>query len=540
MAERLDALIDRAKSQGLLPADARAPGEQSLPWPVLLLYLLGAQLVALPLLGGAALLLGDWLTEETGLYACAAMMLAPTVLMLRQKSLGPFLEMLALPFLLAGLALLAAALASHLQAPLPAMLLAALATGLTLAMRQSWLHVLLGALIALLLGTCWTWLARQLPIGILWPLLAIHLPLLAALAIPALQRAWPGHGAMLESVSTGWWLVVLAGFWMPNWIYWIGRLAMDQGPHASSGQALVGRGSLADSAKWLMPSIGACLALTAAVWLARRWPALRRPAPMVAGLAAVGLSWFIPLLGGLLLALAALVASHRWLLSAAAGVVVTWKIWAFYYALSLPLTTKAAMLAAAGACIGLTLIKTWPLPAFARSAPAQPAAHQGMRPRVWMLAGTIATLVVALGAIWQKQDLIAHGRPVYVQLAPVDPRSLMQGDYMRLRFALPDGVRQLDAGEMTERPKVVARLDARQVADVTRLAKPGDVLAADELLLELTAKGGDWTLVTDAWFFAEGQGARWEKARYGEFRVLPDGRALLVGMADEQLRAIRP
>jgi uncharacterized membrane-anchored protein len=44
--------------------------------------------------------------------------------------------------------------------------------------------------------------------------------------------------------------------------------------------------------------------------------------------------------------------------------------------------------------------------------------------------------------------------------------------------------------------------------------------------------------VTDAWFFREGDAERWQKARYGEFRVAPDGRALLVGMADADLRPI--
>lgn len=44
--------------------------------------------------------------------------------------------------------------------------------------------------------------------------------------------------------------------------------------------------------------------------------------------------------------------------------------------------------------------------------------------------------------------------------------------------------------------------------------------------------------MSDAWFFREGDAARWEKARFGEFRVLPDGKALLVGMADEKLQVI--
>jgi len=63
-------------------------------------------------------------------------------------------------------------------------------------------------------------------------------------------------------------------------------------------------------------------------------------------------------------------------------------------------------------------------------------------------------------------------------------------------------------------------------------------LAAGEMRIELTPKGERWMLVSDAWFFRDGDGKRWEAARYGEFRVTPDGKALLVGLADAQLQAI--
>ena len=92
---------------------------------------------------------------------------------------------------------------------------------------------------------------------------------------------------------------------------------------------------------------------------------------------------------------------------------------------------------------------------------------------------------------------------------------------------------------MGRRPLLVTKLDARNVVTVLREHDPENhPLKADEQLLELSPKNGDWVVVTDAWYFKEGQGERWQKAKYGEFRVLPDGRALLVGMADEALRPI--
>ena len=156
------------------------------------------------------------------------------------------------------------------------------------------------------------------------------------------------------------------------------------------------------------------------------------------------------------------------------------------------------------------------------------------------MAQTYAGAVANFG-IWQKEDLIAHGQPVYVELAPVDPRSLMQGDYMALNFRLPGNVEgELDRLLSVERPHMVARRDQRGVLLPVRVVRAGTALAADEMRIELTPKNGRWILVTDAWHFREGDAERWSKARYGEFRVAADGRALLVGMADADLRPILP
>jgi uncharacterized membrane-anchored protein len=58
------------------------------------------------------------------------------------------------------------------------------------------------------------------------------------------------------------------------------------------------------------------------------------------------------------------------------------------------------------------------------------------------------------------------------------------------------------------------------------------------LRIELTPKDGGWILVTDAWYFAEGEAQRWSLARYGEFRVDETGRALLVGLHGRDLEPL--
>ena len=139
---------------------------------------------------------------------------------------------------------------------------------------------------------------------------------------------------------------------------------------------------------------------------------------------------------------------------------------------------------------------------------------------------------------------MAQGQRILVPLVPVDPRSLMQGDYMLLRFDIPSRVREeLDrfssnSIQWSKRAVVVAKLSDRGQAQLLRLAGRDEPLNPGEILLPLKQLKGEWVLVTDAYFFPEGQGERFVSAKFGEFRVLPDGRALLVGLADALGRSI--
>ncbi|MBP7532585.1 MAG: GDYXXLXY domain-containing protein [Ottowia sp.] len=159
-------------------------------------------------------------------------------------------------------------------------------------------------------------------------------------------------------------------------------------------------------------------------------------------------------------------------------------------------------------------------------------------------AGALLSLGLVHLDVQKKEQVIAQGQKIYVPLAPRDPRSLMQGDYMALNFAFPEGVRKaLNEGDrlgLNRHAQVVATLDARGVATVRRLAQDGAPLAAGERLLPVKRLQGDWVLVTDAFYFPEGQGEPFAQARFGEFRALPNGRALLVGLADEHLQPIAP
>ncbi len=147
---------------------------------------------------------------------------------------------------------------------------------------------------------------------------------------------------------------------------------------------------------------------------------------------------------------------------------------------------------------------------------------------------TLLAAVLVLGSvnysIYSKEHIKRHGEVIYLELAPVDPRSLMQGDYMALRFGIAEAI---ERDRHREDTSVALHLDARRVASV---AAPD---SAGALRMHYRIRNGRVWLGTNAYFFQEGSGARFAQARYGEFRVDPEsGEAVLVALCDDRLRAL--
>jgi uncharacterized membrane-anchored protein len=161
-----------------------------------------------------------------------------------------------------------------------------------------------------------------------------------------------------------------------------------------------------------------------------------------------------------------------------------------------------------------------------------------MRKAIALAAG-LAILVVANHSIYSRERLLADGRIALLELAPVDPRSLMQGDYMALRFKASDEALGRWPKKGLEDGRIVLQVDARGVANFKRL-DDGTPLAADELRIRYRVRADQVKFATNAYFFQEGDAKLYERARYGEFRVAPDGECLLTGMRGEKLERLGP
>jgi uncharacterized membrane-anchored protein len=147
--------------------------------------------------------------------------------------------------------------------------------------------------------------------------------------------------------------------------------------------------------------------------------------------------------------------------------------------------------------------------------------------RAVTLVAAIIVLVAINGSIVAKERLKTHGQRIYLELGSVDPRSLMQGDYMALRFRITDNMSADASGT------AALRIDARDIATLD----PQPTRASPRIRYRVR-NGAVW-LGTNAYFFEEDTGERYATAQYGEFRLdRESGEAMLVGLADENLHAL--
>lgn len=153
-----------------------------------------------------------------------------------------------------------------------------------------------------------------------------------------------------------------------------------------------------------------------------------------------------------------------------------------------------------------------------------------------LLAWSALVLAVLNYSIYAKERIEARGEVLLLELAPVDPRSLMQGDYMRLAYKIARDapVARLAAG--ARRGYVVLRADTDKVARFLRFHS-GEELAPGEKLLRFHVLRADnlehrsLRIVPDSFLFQEGHAGRYQNARYGVFKFAGAKEYLLTGLA---------
>ena len=162
-----------------------------------------------------------------------------------------------------------------------------------------------------------------------------------------------------------------------------------------------------------------------------------------------------------------------------------------------------------------------------------------MRKAIALVAGLVILAFVNVG-IAGRERLVTEGRVVLLRLSPVDPRSLMQGDYMRLNFEAADQAFPRGGGRTRDLAdgRIVVATDRHGIATFRRFADSRP-LGPGEVALRYRIRAGEPNFATNAFFFEEGQARAYERAAYGEFRVAEDGEMILTALRDDRLQLLQ-
>jgi putative membrane protein len=229
---------------------------------------------------------------------------------------------------------------------------------------------------------------------------------------------------------------------------------------------------------------------------------------------------------------------------------LTMNLGIYYYSLIIPLLYKALLLllfALIFSCVAIYLLRkykpqTQSAVGFANVSKVKPLVA---------LAVVLLILIPLNYKVQQFEDVLATGKPVVLKIAPVDPRSLMQGDYMALSYAILNDIRaNLNESEdgvilakEKEHPNKVYALIHQDEQGVATLCRVEDSLPNDfkdcVANVYLPVNNFKWLpeLPSQEYFFAEGKGQHYAQAEYAEYRF-KDGILLLARLLDKDLKAL--
>jgi uncharacterized membrane-anchored protein len=159
-----------------------------------------------------------------------------------------------------------------------------------------------------------------------------------------------------------------------------------------------------------------------------------------------------------------------------------------------------------------------------------------LKVKVYILLFSVALVVgIFLSETYQKEQVLKDGELVLLKLVPLDPRSLMQGDYMALRYAV---TRELNPDSIPARGYCILRLDENGVGHNSAIRKNKGDLKEGEIAIRYYYNERFVSIGAESYFFEEGSASKFDSAKYGGLRVSKNGSSVLVGLYNEGLKLI--
>ncbi len=150
---------------------------------------------------------------------------------------------------------------------------------------------------------------------------------------------------------------------------------------------------------------------------------------------------------------------------------------------------------------------------------------------IWI---TLAVILISINfLILRKEYILNNSMTMFLKLVPIDPRSLMQGDYMILRYEIES---KIPKSSLKSEGCLVVTLDHKKIAKFRRLHSGEKLSQAEHLLFYRKRK--TLKIGAESFFFQEGDAKLYNKAKYGELKVENSGKSVLVGLRDVTLKKL--
>lgn len=169
----------------------------------------------------------------------------------------------------------------------------------------------------------------------------------------------------------------------------------------------------------------------------------------------------------------------------------------------------------------------------------------------WSWKPIIVILIMQLLFIgltsWQKEQLLQNGELVALELEPLDPRSLLQGDYVQLNYAIHRAYQEEQQDGKFTKGKLHAELrktaenisyHGTEVAiyEPVRFTRADQPVIVNEEMVTIQGKShyGNLNLGIEHFFIPENTGRDWEEKNIALVRVSKNGDALLVTLVKHE------
>ncbi|MBN2443696.1 MAG: GDYXXLXY domain-containing protein [Spirochaetales bacterium] len=128
---------------------------------------------------------------------------------------------------------------------------------------------------------------------------------------------------------------------------------------------------------------------------------------------------------------------------------------------------------------------------------------------------------------------LATGKTIKLQLAPVDPRSLMQGDYVILNYTI-SRIPHYTPSPSESRVRVILSPDNKGIYNVKSIFSPSAFLEQDDVVVNGTFMGDRIFYGIENYFVPEGTGKQVERSvRFALVKVSAWGDAMLIKLLEE-------